>query len=115
MSDSDFDLDLDELSSAEEFLEYFGVAYEPAVVQVNRLHILQRFHDYLDDLDEMPDSDAARRSLYAGLLDSAYNDFVTSDARTEKVFKVFRLHEPVSVEVPLTELFANGALYASKI
>jgi nitrogenase-stabilizing/protective protein len=115
MSDSEFDLDLEELSSAEEFLEYFDVAYDPAVVQVNRLHILQRFHDYLDDLDEMPDSEAARRALYAGLLDSAYNDFVASDARTEKVFKVFRMQEPFSVEVPLTDLFKKEPAYASKI
>jgi len=39
--------DLDELESAEDFLDYFGVAYEPSVVHVNRLHILQRYHDYL--------------------------------------------------------------------
>lgn len=38
---------LDELSSAEDFLDYFSVPYTPSVVQVNRLHILQRFHDYL--------------------------------------------------------------------
>ncbi len=34
---------LDELVSAEDFLDYFDVAYEARVVQVNRLHILQRF------------------------------------------------------------------------
>lgn len=79
------------------------------------MHILQRFHDYLDDLDEMPESEVARRALYAGLLDSAYNDFVASDARTEKVFKVFRMQEPFSVEVPLSELFKQVAAHATKI
>ena len=36
-----------DLESAEDFLDFFGVAYDPAVVEVNRLHILQRFHQYL--------------------------------------------------------------------
>lgn len=115
MSDSEFDLDLEELSSAEDFLDYFEVPYDPAVVHVNRLHILQRFHDYLGEAAGSPGDDEARRSLYAEKLTLAYSDFVASDARTEKVFKVFRMHEPVSVEVPLSELFSNGALHASKI
>ncbi|HEX6735548.1 MAG TPA: nitrogenase-stabilizing/protective protein NifW, partial [Azonexus sp.] len=38
---------MEDLVSAEDFLDYFAVPYEPSVVQVNRLHILQRFHDYL--------------------------------------------------------------------
>jgi hypothetical protein len=56
MTDDDFELDLSELISAEDFLEYFGIDYVPSVVQINRLHILQRFHDYLGQVDEMPDS-----------------------------------------------------------
>lgn len=93
MGDSELDLDLDELSSAEDFLEYFGVEFDPAVVHVNRLHILQRFHDYIDGAGDLPGDDAVRRELYAGLLNSAYSDFVNSDARTEKVFRVFRMQE----------------------
>ncbi|MES9813445.1 MAG: nitrogenase-stabilizing/protective protein NifW [Candidatus Thiodiazotropha sp.] len=104
MSESEFELDLDELSSAEDFLEYFGITYDSSVVHVNRLHILQRFHDYIDDVDDMPEGDNERREVYAGLLSSAYSDFVKSDAQTEKVFRVFRMHEPVSVEVPLLDL-----------
>ena len=102
--ESEFDLDLDELSSAEDFLDYFGICYAPSVVQVNRLHILQRFHDYLDEVEQMPTDDEKRYGLYAKLLDSAYHDFVESDALTEKVFKVFHMHEPISVEVPLIDL-----------
>lgn len=115
MEDSKFDLDLDELSSAEDFLEYFGIAYDPAVVHVNRLHILQRFHDYIGEIDEMPVDDAERRKIYTGLLNSAYSDFVASDALTEKVFKVFRMHEPVSVEVPLMDLTQQVFQSASKV
>lgn len=115
MDESEFELDLDELSSAEEFLEYFGIAYDPAVVQVNRLHILQRFHDYIDDMDELPVCEQERRELYAGLLKSAYSDFVTSDALTERVFKVLHRHTPISIEVPLMELLQQGVPSASKV
>ena len=104
LSMDDFDCDLDELESAEDFLGYFGVAFDAAVVQVNRLHILQRFHDYLAEIDEEPDGVQARYRLYADLLRGAYQDFVDSDARTEKVFRVFHLHEPPHAEVSLSEL-----------
>jgi len=104
MSDTELDLDLDELSSAEEFFDYFGIEYQPAVVHVNRLHILQRFHDYLDEVCDMPDGDNERFRMYADLLKGAYEDFVKSDAVTEKVFKVFHMNEPQQVFVPLTDL-----------
>ena len=32
------------LSSANEFLEFFGIAYDERVVHVNRLHLLKRFY-----------------------------------------------------------------------
>ncbi|MES9874072.1 MAG: nitrogenase-stabilizing/protective protein NifW [Candidatus Sedimenticola sp. PURPLELP] len=115
MSESDLELDMDELSSAEDFLEYFGVDFDPSVVHVNRLHILQRFHDYLDEVAEMPEGDEERCQLYAALLSSAYSDFVQSDAITEKVFKVFRMHEPVAVEVPLLDLTKQVVSGAPKI
>jgi nitrogenase-stabilizing/protective protein len=107
MNESEFDLDMDELSSAEDFLDYFEIDYDPSIVHVNRLHILQRFHDYLDSVEEMPVTDEERRGLYAGMLSSAYNDFVKSDALTEKVFKVFHMHEPVKVEIPLMNLIGQ--------
>lgn len=95
MTDEDFDDDLEELSSAEDFLLYFDVAYEPSIVHVNRLHILQRFNEYLTNAeDTMPESADKKYVAYAELLNRAYQDFVESDAITEKVFKVFRMHEP---------------------
>jgi len=103
-----FESDLDELEAAEDFLDYFGIAFEPAILHVNRLHILQRFHDYLAEIDEPPDSAAARYRLYADLLQGAYQDFVGSDARTEKVFRVFKLREPRQVSVGLDQLIASG-------
>lgn len=108
MSETGLELDLDELSSAEDFLEYFDVPYEAAIVQVNRLHILQRLHDYLDAAGAMPDGEEAQRQVYRHWLTRAYSDFVASDAATERVFKVFRMHQPFSVDVPLNQLLPSG-------
>ena len=47
---------LRDLATAEEFLEFFDLPYDPAVVRVKRLHILQRFHDYLAHAD-IPEGD----------------------------------------------------------
>jgi nitrogenase-stabilizing/protective protein len=115
MIESEFEQDLEELNTAEEFLEYFDIAYEPSVVHVNRLHILQRFHDYMNEVDTMPESDDEKWSLYAGMLNSAYNDFVQSDALTEKVFKVFHQHKPVSVQIPLMDLNQQVKHFAPKV
>jgi nitrogenase-stabilizing/protective protein len=76
------------LSSAEEFLNFFGVAYEQQVVNVYRLHILKRFNQYIARC-AVSGSGEAVRAEYKALLEQAYMDFVKSDARTEKVFKVF--------------------------
>ena len=82
---------LDELVSAEDFLNYFGVPYAENVVQVNRLHILQRFHDYLaKQVPNLPPGEEAQRSIYRLWLERAYWDFETSNALTEKVFAVFQ-------------------------
>ena len=107
MTEDDFESDLEELSSAEDFLDYFRIDYDPKVVQVNRLHILQRFHDYMGETDEMPDSATGRYALHARLLAAAYRDFVSSDALTEKVFRVFHMHEPKTASVPLADLLGQ--------
>ena len=102
-----FEDELEDLESAEDFLQYFAVAYEQSIVHVNRLHILQRFHDYLlQASDSMPDDETQKRAVYKKLLERAYQDFVESDAQTEKVFKVFNMGigEPVTAFVPLTDI-----------
>lgn len=109
MDELTLDEAMEELCAAEEFLEYFGISFEPSIVQVNRLHILQRFHDYLARAGEMSEIESVRRVLYATLLEQAYQDFVTSDALTEKVFKVFHMHEPKTHFVPLTSIVLNKA------
>lgn len=104
MSESDLELDMDELQSAEDFLEYFSIEYDQKVVHVNRLHILQRFHDYIAQVEKLPEDEVKLHALYKDLLQGAYEDFVKSDAITEKVFKVFHMHEPQQTFVPLGDI-----------
>jgi nitrogenase-stabilizing/protective protein len=97
--------DLETLESAEDFLNYFELAYDPTVVHVNRLHILQRFHNYLSQGEEvLPEDEDASREVHKRLLLRAYQDFVESDALTEKVFKVFHMHGEQTTFVPVDGL-----------
>lgn len=108
MDELTLDEAMEELVSAEDFLNYFGIEFNPSVVHVNRLHILQRYHDYLAKTP-LPDVESARRVIYATLLQQAYQDFVKSDALTEKVFKVFHMHEPQTKFVPISSITVNKA------
>jgi nitrogenase-stabilizing/protective protein len=105
------DDDLEELSSAEDFLDYFKIPYDAKVVQVNRLHIMQRYHDYLttgqDALNGSEGNDQARVEVYKLLLERAYQDFVASDAKTEKVLKVYKMQGPQSTFISLDSLFES--------
>jgi nitrogenase-stabilizing/protective protein len=99
MTTSTLQQELSEMASAEDFLNYFFIPFDPAIVEVNRLHILQRFHDYLQQ------TDVADWDLYARCLRQAYQDFVNSDAMTEKVFKVFhRQSRARETRVPLADI-----------
>ena len=82
---------MEELVSAEDFLDYFEVPYESSVVHVNRLHILQRFHDYLaKQAPNLPPEEDQQRGIYRLWLERAYQDFVESTLIKEKVFAVFQ-------------------------
>ena len=78
-------------SAAEEFLDFFQIDYEQPVVNVNRLHILKRFNQYLRATPgtEAMD-DATLHGVCKELLTRAYGDFVKSTPAQEKVFKVFQ-------------------------
>lgn len=105
LSAEDFELALDELVSAEDFLGFLGVPFDQSVVHVNRLHIMQRYHDYLEREGDGADLAPAPRCAHLqALLARAYEDFVHSDALTEKVFKVFRQQEPATTFVSLDSI-----------
>ena len=82
---------LKDLSSAEDFLQFFGVPTDPMVVNVSRLHILKRFFQYIrqEKLQAATD-EVGLFTLYREQLVKAYGDFVTSTPAREKVFKVFQ-------------------------
>ena len=101
--------ELDDLSSTEDFLNFFNIEYNQKVVHINRLHIMQRYHDYLEKakstIDLTEDEDVVS-DIYKTLLKKAYEDFVDSDAQTEKVLKVFKMNEPQTGFVSVDELLS---------
>lgn len=103
--------ELQELETAEDFLEHFGIPYDMSVINRSRLHILQRLHDYLSKAEEDPTDDAARDALIRDNLARAYDDFIRSDPLTERVFKVLRdadkpkeAQEPGRIFIPLDSI-----------
>ena len=79
---------LAELSSAEDFFEFLDVDYDRTVLNVCRLHIMQRMGEYIrqDDLAGMRDDEV--RAVARRHLARAYGDFVASSPAEEKVFKI---------------------------
>lgn len=83
--------DMKRLESAEDFLDYFAIPYDVAVVNISRLHILKRFYQYLakqGGIDGLPPASAF--STCRELLAKSYMDFLNSSGIEQKVFKVFQ-------------------------
>jgi nitrogenase-stabilizing/protective protein len=95
--------DLSKLSSAEEFFAALDVPYDPAIVNVARLHIMRRMGQYLrGDALENLDDDAARQACRLHL-QTAYEDFVRSSPIAERVFKVHQ--DAVKPAAPVNKPF----------
>ncbi len=106
-SDADWLQDLAEMESAEDFLAYFDIAYDPSVVQVNRLHILKRFHQLLEAARAR--NELLTRERYAELLERAYQDFVAHSALELRVMQVHRRAAGIAT-LPLQSIrFKKGA------
>jgi len=80
---------LSKLSSAEEFFRYLDVPFDPAVLNVARLHILRRMGDNLRKSTPKSD-DVKARAFFREHLEQAYQDFVSSSPIHERVFKVHK-------------------------
>jgi len=94
---------LSKLSSAEDFLDFFGLPYEEAVLNVSRLHILKRFFQYMRQEKTMDITDEIEMfRLMHKLLARSYADFIASTPAKEKVFKVLQNADGKSV--PLDSL-----------
>jgi len=89
---------LQTLSSAEDFFRVLEVPYDPAKVNVVRMHIMKRMGQYLatEDLEGLPDNIVKQRCQTT--LERAYEDFQKSDPMKERVFKV--LKEAVQEKTP---------------
>jgi nitrogenase-stabilizing/protective protein len=79
------------LVDTEEYFDFFQLPYDPKVVSVNRLHILQRFSQAINEIDaRLADaSPEDRLSEYRLALQQAYEVFLSSTPLEQKLFKVF--------------------------
>lgn len=81
---------LSKLSSAEEIFAHFDLPFDPAVINVSRLHILKRFNQYLVRAGDFSGIDVGEaHQAVRGLLQLAYQDFLNSSAVEQRVFKLF--------------------------
>ena len=78
-----------QLHDAEDYFEFFGLSYDPQVVNINRLHILRKFSQLMATVDQGL-SDAEKLDTYRQALQSAYAVFLNSSSVEEKLFKVFQ-------------------------
>ncbi|MGF6921645.1 nitrogenase-stabilizing/protective protein NifW [Paraburkholderia sp. 40] len=85
------------LSSAEDFLRFFDIAFDEKVVNVSRLPILKRFFQYIEQQKELPrNNSTAVLAVYRCLLQKAYNDFVVS---LKLVHKIFARHPTLEADL----------------
>jgi nitrogenase-stabilizing/protective protein len=78
-----------QLKDAEEYFEFFGLTYDPKVVNVNRLHILRKFSQLTQDIDKSQ-SETQILDAYRQALQTAYDLFLSSNSVEQKLFKVFQ-------------------------
>ena len=93
-----------QLVNTEDYFQFFGLKYDQKVVHVNRLHILQKFSEYIKEIDKNNPqlNDEERLGKYREALKQAYQVFIESTPQQEKLFKVF--HQKPKNVVKLTEI-----------
>ncbi|QYX31306.1 nitrogenase-stabilizing/protective protein NifW [Sphaerospermopsis torques-reginae] len=92
---------------AEAYLQFFNLPYDQHFVNVNRLHILKKFSQFMYQIDEQyPNLSAAEKlEKYSQALQQAYQVFIESTPHEQKLFKVFN-DKPKNV-VTLTEITSD--------
>ncbi|ARV60575.1 nitrogenase stabilizing/protective protein [Nostocales cyanobacterium HT-58-2] len=95
------------LGDAEEYFEFFQLPYDQKVVNVNRLHILKKFSQFIQQIDEnYTDLSISDRLIkYREALEQAYQVFLESTPQEQKLFKVFN-EKPKNV-ITLTEITSD--------
>ncbi len=81
-----------QLGSAEEYLDFFGIRYDPEVLAAGRLQILIRFSRDLAAIDarDPPPLESERLALYERALRQAYSLYRWSAPEEDKRLNVFR-------------------------
>ncbi len=95
------------LVDAEEFFQFFNLPYDLEVVNVNRLHILKKFSQYIREIDDNATELSTEEKLnqYSTAFQKAYEVFLESTPQEQKLFKVFN-DKPKNV-VTLTEITSD--------
>ncbi|BAY15200.1 nitrogen fixation protein NifW [Nostoc sp. HK-01] len=95
------------ISDAEEYFQFFELDYDQKIVNINRLHILKKFSQYIQEIDDNSAALSAEEKLnqYCLALQKAYQVFLESTPQEQKVFKVFK-DKPKNV-ITLTELSSD--------
>lgn len=79
------------LTNTEEYFEFFQLPYDVKVVNINRLHILKLFSQYMEEINQNQDtlSEAELLEQYEAALQKAYEVFLSTSPLETKLFKVF--------------------------
>jgi nitrogenase-stabilizing/protective protein len=87
-----FTLDnFNKITTAEDYFEFFKLPYDQKFVNVNRLHILKKFSQFIDEINSSnPDlSEDEKLNNYRDALIQAYEIFLSKTPLETKLFKVF--------------------------
>ena len=95
------------LVDAEQYFEFFDLPYDPQIVSVNRLHILQKFSQLIQapEIASTELSEEEKLGQYRIALQNAYDVFLKSTPLEQKLFKVFN-EKPKNV-VLISEIGAD--------
>ncbi len=96
-----------QIVDAEAYFQFFNLVYDQHFVNVNRLHILKKFSQFMYEINqEYPNlSDSERLEKYSRALEQAYQVFMESTPHEQKLFKVFN-DKPKNV-VTLTDIISD--------
>ena len=80
---------ISQIEAAEDLFDLFGLTFDPAVLAVHRVHILQRFGREIDVLERRnpPLSDGERPVLYATALQRAHELYARGGSDIEPPFR----------------------------
>lgn len=83
--------DFNKITDAEDYFEFFQLPYDRNFVNVNRLHILKKFSQFIDEINASSAdlSEEEKLNKYRDALIQAYEVFLSKSPLETKLFKVF--------------------------